>query len=346
MKRLSSKELSDFCLEARLFLNAGIEIGEGLDLLCAGQHSKSTKALFDFFCGSAGCDLPLSDRLEASGLFPRYFIETVRLGEASDKLDEVLSNLSIYYKKKAGLSNALYGAVFYPILLFAAMSTVLIILVTQVLPIFNEIYAQLGAQMSSLAVSLFYAGRWLTAAQTVILAALAVFLIIGIAVYLISPVRRTVSRGFDARFGGKGLLGQVSSAKLASAMSVAVSSGLEPVRALELAGSTCQNSGSMRRRLKRCREHIECGESLEECLSKARIFSLRESRLISMSNATGSAGDAMKEIARHSGEKVSLELDARLRRLGSAMLIAVCIIVGLTLFSVLLPIIGILSSLS
>ena len=88
MKALSSKELADFCLETRLLLSAGIEIGEGLDMLCS-RRSRVSKALTDFFCSCAGCDSPLSDRLEASGLFPRYFIEIVRFGEDNGKLDEV-----------------------------------------------------------------------------------------------------------------------------------------------------------------------------------------------------------------------------------------------------------------
>ncbi|MFB0921094.1 MAG: type II secretion system F family protein [Oscillospiraceae bacterium] len=346
MKTLSPKRLADFCLEARLLISAGVEISEGLEMLCKGQHSKESKALTDFFCGCTDCDLPLSDRLVASGLFPQYFTETVRLGEDTGKLDEALLNLSIYYKKKASLSNGLHNSVTYPLLLFAVMTAVVIVLVTQVLPVFNEIYAQLGARMSGLAVSLLYAGRWLTAAQAVVLAALAIFLVVGIAVYLIPPARRTVSRGFDARFGGKGVLGQVSSAKLASAMSVAVSLGLEPVRALELAEDVCRSSANMRRRVKNCREHIGCGESFEDCLTKSRIFSGSESRLISLSIITGNYVEVMKEIAKSSGEKAALELDTRVSRLGPAMLIAVCIIVGLTLLSVMLPMIGILYSLS
>lgn len=346
MNTLSPKELSDFCLEARLLLRAGIEIGEGLDMLTSGHQNKFSKALIDFFRGCTDCDLPLSDKLAASGLFPRYFLDAVRIGELSGKLDETLLNLSKYYKKKENLSESLRSAITYPLILFAAMSAVVIVLITKVLPIFNEIYAQLGTQMSGLAVTLLKAGRWLTAAQLLILSALVIFLFIGIAIYVIPPARRTASRGFDARFGGRGVFGQVSSAKLASAMSVAVSSGLDPIRALDLAENVCYSSDNMRRRIKNCREHIECGESLEECLTKARIFSKRESRLIDLARSTGSTEETMKEIARRSGEKVTLELDTRLRRLGPAMLTAFCIIVGLTLLSVMLPIIGILSSLS
>ncbi|PKM73177.1 MAG: hypothetical protein CVU91_06325 [Firmicutes bacterium HGW-Firmicutes-16] len=345
MKKLSPKNLSDFCLEIRLLLNADIEISEGLAMLCDGHHNKASKALFDFFCGCTDCDAPLSDRLTASGLFPQYFTDTVRLGEKSGKLDETLLNLSKYYKRRSLLSDNLRSAVTYPLILFVAMAAVVIVLVTQVLPVFNEIYAQLGTQMTGFAVSLLNAGRWLMATQTVILSALAVFLVVGIAVYLIPPARRTASRGFDARFGGRGVLGRVSTTKLASAMSIAISSGLDPLRALDLAESVCHGSGNMCRRIKSCREHIECGEALEDCLTKAHIFSVRESRLISLARSAGSAGEVLMEIASETENKLTHELDARLRGLGPAMLIAVCIVVGLTLLSVMLPMIGILSSL-
>ncbi len=345
MKALSPKNLSDFCLEIRLLLNAGVSVSEGLAMLGGGNRNKASKSLFNFFCGSTDCEAPLSDRLIASGLFPQYFTDTVQLGEKSGKLDEALLNLSKYYKRRSILSDNLRSAITYPLILFIAMTAVVIVLVTQVLPVFNEIYAQLGTQMTGFAVSLLNAGRWLTAVQTVILSALAVFLVVGIAVYLIPPARRTASRGFDARFGSRGVLGRVSTTKLASAMSIAVSSGLDPIRALDLAESVCHGSSNMCRRIENCREHIEHGENLEDCLTKAHIFSVRESRLISLARTAGSTDEVLREIASETEDKLTYELDARLRGLGPAMLLAVCIVVGLTLLSVMLPTIGILSSL-
>ncbi|MEA4896207.1 MAG: type II secretion system F family protein [Oscillospiraceae bacterium] len=346
MKTLSPKNLSDFCLELRFLLGAGVDVGEGFVLLSGGRRNKSSKALADYFSACADCDVPLSDRLTASGLFPQYFTETVRLGEKSGRLDETLLSLSKYYEKKSSLSDGLRGAVVYPLTLFVAMAAVVVVLLTRVLPVFNEIYAQLGTQMNGFAVSLLNAGKWLMAAQAVILSAIAVFLTVGLAVYLIPPVRRTASRSLDARFGGRGVLGQISAAKLVSAISVAVSSGLDPVRALDLAESTCSGSVSMCRKIKGCRERLGHGESFEDCMAKARIFSERESRLLSLALSSGGAEEVLKEIARRTGNKVSSELDARLGRLGPAMILAVCAIVGLTLLSVMLPAIGILSSLA
>lgn len=342
MKKLSPQYLSRFCLELRLLLRAGIEPGEGLDMLCGGHRDRISKVVASSLCRCDKRELPLSEKLLASGLFPQYFTDTVRLGEKSGKLDDALSNLSAYYKRRARLTNGLRGAVTYPLLLFLAMTAVVIVLITQVLPVFDEIYAQLGTQMTGLAVSFLRAGRLLVSLQAVILAALAAFLVTGIAIYLIPPVRRTASRGL----GDKGIFGRVSATKFVSAMSMAVSSGLDPVQAVNLAGDICRASGGMCRKIDRCRQYLERGENLEDCLSKARIFSERDSRLFSLGNSAGSTGEVMEEIAKSCEEKVAEELDAKLKRLGPLMVIAVCIIVGLTLLSVMLPTLGILSSLS
>jgi len=333
-------------MELRLLLRADLEIGEGLSMLYGEHGDKVSKALAEFFIKSADSKTPLSTTLEETGLFPQYLSNTVRLGEASGKLDEALASLSTYYKRRASLSDCLRSAFLYPILLFVAMMAVIIVLVTQVLPVFREIYAQIGAQMSHLAVSLLNLGIWLSSAQAIILSALAAFLIIGLLMYLIPPARRTAARGLGRRFGDKGVFGRISSTKFASAMSMAVSSGLDPDEALCLAQDVCRGSYGICKKASACREHLENGETLAQCLLKSRIFSERESRLLALGKSTGMAGEVMAELARRSEEKVVSELEAKLIKLGPALVIAISVIVGLTLISVMLPIIGVLSSLS
>ena len=341
MKKLSPQYLSKFCMELRLLLRAGIDVSEGLRMLCDGHLEKTSKVLAARLCSYAESDLPLSEKLSASGLFPQYFTKTVYLGEKSGKLDDALSKLSDYYKRKAKITNDLQSAIAYPLMLFVAMVAVVVVLITKVLPIFNEIYFQLDVQMTGTAASLLNVGRWLTAMQAVILAALATFLVVGILIYLIPTTRKTASRSLSNR----GVSGRVSASQFASAMSMAISSGLDPVQAIELAENVCHSSGGMCRRINRCKEYLERGESLEDCLSKAQVFSASDSRLFALGLTTGEVGAVMEEIARRSEEEVTAELDARLRKLGPVMILAVCVVVGLTLISVMLPTIGILSSL-
>ncbi len=346
MKHLSPQYLSSFCMELRLLLRADLEIGEGLKMLHGEHGDKTSKALSEFFLKSVNTQAPLSETLEETGLFPQYLSNTVRLGEASGRLDEALASLSTYYRKRARLSDCLRSAFLFPIMLFVAMMTVVIVLVTQVLPVFREIYVQMGAQMSPLAVSLLNFGIWLSSAQAILLSALAAFLVVGLLMYLIPPARRSAERSFGSHYGEKGVFGRVSSTKFASAMSLAVSSGLDPVEAVCLAQDVCRDSYGICKKASSCRAYLERGESLEQCLSKSRIFSEYDSRLLSLGKSAGSVNEVMEAIARRSEEKVISELDAKLIKLGPALIIAISVAVGLTLISVILPIIGVLSSLS
>ena len=333
-------------MELRLLLRADLEIGKGLTMLHGKQGDKSEKALSDYFLKSADNKAPLSKALEESGLFPQYLSETVRLGEASGRLDEVLSSLSAYYKRRARLSSCLRSAFLYPLMLFVAMTAVLIVLVTQVMPIFQEIYIQMGTQMSPVAVSFLNFGIWLSSAQAILLLALAAFLVVGLSMYSIPPVRRTAARGFGGRFGDRGVFGRVSSTKFASAMSLAVSSGLDPIESVSLARNVCRGSYGVCQKATACRKYLENGDSFEQCLSKARVFSERDSRLLDLGKSAGMAGEVIEEIARNSEEKIVRELDAKIVKLGPALVIVASVIVGLTLLSVMLPIVGVLSSLS
>lgn len=345
MKRLSPQYLSDFCLELRLILRAGLSVGEGLDLLGPDKTDRAAQTVLHYFKRADLEDLSLSDKLGKCGLFPRYLTETVRLGEASGRLDDTLVSLSDYYRRRAELTARVWRAILHPFLLLLASAAVVIVLVTQVLPVFDEISALMGTQLTGFAVWLLSAGRWLVSAQAVILAGLGGFTVVGLLVYLIPPARRTATRGFVSR-RGNGVLSLVSAAHFVSALSLAVSAGHDPEQALSLAEEACSGSYGLCEKMSACRYYLSLGENLESCLLKSRVYPAQASRLLALGAKSGSSAEVMATLARRSEEKAATVLEARVDRLEPLMLIAVSLIVGLTLFSVMLPLLAVLSSLT
>lgn len=271
-------------------------------------------------------------------------LSTIRLGESTGKLDDALSALGVYYERRANLAEGIRSAVLYPTMLLIMMSAVIIVLVTLVLPIFNEVFAQMGTQMSGLAVAMINFGKWLSAATAGILAVIAIILIIAVLIYFVPAARRTVSKQIERTFGDKGILGRVSSFRFAMAMSMAVSSGLDIDQAISLAGDVCGNSFVMRKKLSLCREYLEQGNTLNICLSKSGIFSKRDSRLLAIGARSGNTDGVMSEIARRGEERVLGELDEKLNKIEPALVIVVSLMVGLILLSVMLPLMGIMSA--
>ena len=346
MKMLSSEYMSVLSRELGLLLRTGLTCNDSLAMLRDNEDDKKSKALLDLLYKSCENGLTLSEAMEDSGVFPQYMLGVVRLGELSNKLDDALSSLSEYYNDRSQLSRGVRSAVFYPIVLLSVMISVIIVLLSQVLPIFNTVYAQMGTEISGLAAALIGFGKALSSASVIIASAFAVILLGIVLLYKIPHLRRAVIGKYVCHYGSKSVLGQISAVKFASALSMAVSSGLDAEQAIFIAGEICRSSPGMCSRMAECRQYLDSGESLENCLSKARIFSTADSRALTMVDGNEIAESIMVETARRSEKKIIEKLDVKLKKTEPFLVLITSLIIGLMLLSVMLPLVGIMSSIS
>ena len=344
MKELAPNVLSEFSMELSMLLKAGISVSEALHLLTEDSAPEPRRWL-SALSAHLEAEPLLSAAAESAGIFPAYFLSMLRLGERSGRLDEVLSALSVYYQRRALFSASLRRALLYPALLILLMAAVFTVLVTRVLPIFNDVFAQVGARMSGVSLSLLRFGGWLSSASAWILGALVFLLAAGLLIYKLPGAKRAVTGFLGRKFGNRGLLRRISTSHFAMAMSMAVSSGLDLEQSVSLAGEIAADSASMRQRVETCKAAGAQGESLEKSLLEAGVFTGRDARLLALGAKTGNSDRVMREIARREEERVLDELDGALRKVEPALVIVISLVVGLVLFSVMLPLMGIMSTL-
>ena len=189
-------------------------------------------------------------------------------------------------------------------------------------------------------------GKALSSASVIIASLFAVVLFGVVLIYKIPYLRRAVIGKYEFHYGSKSVFGQISAVKFASAMSMAVSSGLDAEQAIFIAGEICRSSPGMCRRMADCRQYLDSGESIENCLAKSRIFSRVDSRALTMADGNEIAEPLTVEAARRSEKKMIENLDAKLKKTEPILVLITSLIVGLMLLSVMLPLVGIMSSIS
>lgn len=344
MKELSSPYLSAFCHELVLLVRAGVPLGEGIRLMDKSNEGEAEGLLAEL-AERLDEGLPLSSALEVPGGFPSYFLGLVRLGETSGRLEESLAALGRYYENKQTLSDNLRRAVVYPLLLLGLLSAVAVVVITRVLPVFYQMLHQVGVQMSGLALSLMGLGRALTSVSAVLLALFVMLTCLGLLAWKSPAIRDRLIPVLERRWGDKGIFGRLSRARFAMAMAMAISSGLHPEEAISLAGGVCGDRGGIAARAERCRALLEQGENLEQSLSQTQLFSARDCRLLALGVKAGETDTVMAQIARQGEERVLDELDRKLSLVEPALVIIMSLMVGLVLFSVMLPLMGVMSSL-
>ncbi|MFV0362077.1 MAG: type II secretion system F family protein [Suipraeoptans sp.] len=145
---LSNMEVSAFCSQMSMILNAGISSIEGIDLLIEDSESSDEKALLNIIQESLGETGSIYESLLSTKAFPEYMLNMVNIGEQTGQMDSVFDALATHYEREASISQSIKNAVTYPMIMVTMMIVVILVLITQVMPIFNQVFKQLGSEMT------------------------------------------------------------------------------------------------------------------------------------------------------------------------------------------------------
>ena len=346
MKRLRvpAQYLPIFCRELHQLVRTGIPLAEGLTMLREDETDPDTRSWLEALCRSTEEGLPLSSALRETEAFPAYMTDMVSLAEETGRLEDVLLSLQRHYDRQLRMAADIRGAVAVPVTLFAVMVAVVILLVTQVLPVFDRVFAQLGVRMGAVATGMMNAGAVLAKAGTGIAVVLVAAAAAALVVALVPALREKFAAGFRRSFGGRGILGQMAAARFASSMSMAVASGLSMEESVALSAKLCGGAREIDEKTEQCRKDIEEGGSPADALAKSGLFSGRDCRLLKLAEQTGSLPDTLEDLAQRQEEESLRRIDRTVGAIEPAIVVITSALAGVILLSVMLPLMGLLST--
>jgi len=332
------------CAELAMLLDAGLTVSDSVHVLRDDESSKEGQAVLQALVDQLEMGDQFSLALRESGVFPRYMIHMVEIGERTGRLVETLKALSEYYERQVRLSVTIKNSVLYPAILLVLMIVVVLVLIVQVLPIFNDVFARLGTQMSPLATALMDFGQWLGGAAVVIAIIFAILFLFVLVLAILPPLRSKLGKAFSNKWGSKGIFGKIASSRFIFAMRLAMASGLDTQDAIDLAANVSGGSRAVDEKHRKCDVLISSGRPLHEALTGSGILSAQDGKMLSIGSRSGKADEAMSEIARRSDLDVTDSIDRIVGRIEPTLVIISSIIVGVILLSVMLPLIGIMTA--
>ncbi len=346
MKRLRvpAQYLPIFCRELHQLVRTGIPLAEGLTMLREDETDPDTRSWLEALCRSTEEGLPLASALRETGAFPAYMTDMVSLAEETGRLEDVLLSLQRHYDRQLRMAADIRGAVAVPVTLFAVMVAVVVLLVTQVLPVFDRVFAQLGVRMGAVATGMMNAGAVLAKAGTGLAVVLVILAAAALVVALVPSLREKFVTGFRRSFGGRGILGQMAAARFASSMSMAVASGLSMEESVALSAKLCGGAREIDEKTERCRKEIEEGGSPADALADSGLFSGRDCRLLKLAEQTGSLPDTLEDLAQRQEEESLRRIDRTVGAIEPAIVVITSTLAGVILLSVMLPLMGLLST--
>ena len=342
-KLLSTEELASFCSQTSLLFQAGIPPVESMYVLLNDMTSEKGRELLESILKTCRQGDTFYEALKATGVFPNYVLHTVKLGEISGNLDVCMTALATYYEKENNIFGSIKSAITYPLLMIVMMIIIIFVLISKVMPIFNQVFIELGSEMSGFAASLLHMGETLNKYSVVFLIILAVLFV----VYAILSKTSWGRKAFTYLLGvfplTKGFFDSVSCQRFASGMAMCLGSGMDTYVSLDIVAQLVGNK-KMTQKIENCKKSLLNGSNLAEALYSSNIFNNLFSQMVAVGFKSGKMDIVLSKIS-DSYEKITdKKIQSMISVLEPTLVIILSIIVGLILLSVILPLMGIMSS--
>ena len=340
-RKLAADEVSAFCYQIALMLSAGIGPSESVSLLAADASSPAEKEILGSLSEVLETGAPLSDALENIGCFPSHLVRMVSAGERAGRLDQTLSSLSDYYRREADFSAGVRRAVIYPSVMAAMVVAVLVLLVSQVLPAFRNVFYELGGGLSASAELMMGIGNICSVVIMVFGILVAIVLIAMIILFPTEKGRELVRRTCDLVFF-RGKLGIANArARFAAVAAMLFESGLPTEDVLGYAAE-CADDKRFAEQVARSSERASTGESLPVAFAAEKVFSGSDTGLLSAGFRAGTPDRVLEELSRRNRDNADSLLERLVGKIEPALIILLSSAIGLILLAVMLPLLSLL----
>lgn len=342
-KTLTNQEVAAFCRQMAIIIESGITPVEGLEIMVHDTISDEGKALLEEISEYCRKGYRFYQAVEEVGVFPEYVERLILLGEESGNTDSVLNSLADYYDREDDISDSIRAAVTYPLIMIGMMIVIIIVLMSKVLPIFREVFDQLGTQMTPFAEKLMNIGSNLSRYALSITAVVTALVVALVVCYSIPSIKKRITRSMAKFPLTKAFYDNVAIGRFASGMYLTFYSGMDTFKGLEMTSELVENE-EMEKKIQKVTELLEDQSTFPEALAETQIFSNLYSRMIAVGFSSGNVDSVMIRIAKIYTERTEKQLRKMLSIIEPTLVIILSLIVGIILLSVLLPLMGIMSS--
>lgn len=342
-KPLTNNEIYTFCEQMGMILKAGISSIEGISIMLEDAGEGEGKNILDEIYTQLDLTGSLYSALASTQVFPKYVLDMINLGETSGKLDEVMDSLALYYQREENISLGIKNAIMYPLIMIGMMILVISVLIVKVMPIFNQVFIQLGSEMTGFSRGVLDFGNTLSRYSAVFVILIALLLILGLYFNKSNRGREKLKHFGSKFFLTKNLYEKIALGRFTNGLAMTLSSGLDTDQSIELVSQLADHP-ELLEKIASCQKFISEGESFSDALSKAHIFSGVYSRMLSIGYKSGVMDEAMQKIATQYNDDVDTSIGHLLSILEPTLVAILSIIVGMILLSVMLPLLGIMST--
>ena len=334
---ITTRDLATFTRQFSTLLRSGIQLADALNALveqCSNPHLERVLRNIKEEITSG------NNLAEAMAKHPRFFsdlyVNMVKAGEASGRLDIVLTRIADYLQKQASIKGKVIAAITYPAIMVVVGMAVVIFLMSYVVPKITEILKERGGELPFITevlmvISGFTAAYWVY----ILLAA-----IIG-GLFLKGMIGTDAGRlKFDSLLLRLPIFGNLFSkqaiSRFALPFSTLLKSGLPALDSLKIVALVVNNA-RLTQVINDIHARIIEGADIATPIKKSRVFPPMVGYMVSVGEQSGQLEEILDRIAESYEEELDLAIQRLTALIEPIIIVLLAVVVGFIIAAVLLP---------
>lgn len=336
-KKPNSRDFMVFCRQFATAVEAGMTVLAALKILAAQTRPKSLAQKVQEIITALEKGSGLAEAFAEHGpFFPRILIHMVEAGELSGSLDTTLKRLADYFEKEHDLREKVKSASTYPTVIMVVALLVVAFLIVRVLPMFAQMFADMGADLPLITRLLMSLG---TGAQKwwpfILLGLVPVFL--ALRRFVRTPRGTYFLDRLKMRLPVFGPLYQkVIFARFSRTLATLLASGVGVLPALVLVGRVSGNK-LVEEAIAKSATGIRQGQSMAAPLKSSGIFPPMLTEMLKIGEETGAIDTMMGKVADFYEADVAYTVSRLSSIIEPILILGMAVIVGTIVIAIVTP---------
>jgi type IV pilus assembly protein PilC len=340
-KKVPVHEIVVFTKKLETMIRAGLPILETIAMIQEQTEDQGLKWVIGKIYQDVESGTPMSDAFaKHSQVFNNVYINLLRAGESSGKVDLFLKKLVIGMEKDEKIRSSIKGALTYPIILLIVAMAVIILMMVYVVPVFQDMFANVKGGLPATTQAVVDISNFI---RDPLRGGLFAGLVTG-AGFLISI---SVKKNYKLRrlwhkfilnlplFGD--LIQKSALAKIAMIQGNLTAAGVPVIEALDISASSIDNI-VIKEAMEDVKRGVFSGEPLSKLFeNKKSIFPMTFTAMVSVGEKTGNMEEMFESIASYYEEEMDSTIDKLTEMLEPIMIVFMGITVGFILVAMYTP---------
>ncbi len=336
---VSKRDILVFTRQLATMVDAGLPLVQCLEILATQTENKSFAKVLQSVKNSVEAGSTFSDALKKHPrVFDDLFVNLVAAGEVGGILDTILNRLAAYIEKSEKLKRQVRSAMVYPIAILLVAIGVVVVMLTKVIPVFEEMYKEFkGAKLPAptkavIDMSHGFIDNWYLFAGGG--AALVALVILGMRT---DRGREVFDRVILRVPVIGGVLRKIIIARFTRTLGTLLASGVPILDSLHICAKTSGNK-VVYNGIMFARERISEGKDMAGPLGETRVFPPMVVQMIGVGEQTGAMDQMLQKIADFYEDEVDVAVTAMTALMEPAMMVILGGVIGGLIVAMYLPV--------